>query len=751
MVKGNNHHSRHRQQNHKSHLGTFYPPIEEPRSSSGEESREDFDFKLSSHNNNTSNNIRGYHESSAPSWDMRAAPPSHASTNADAQPHLNPQHDITGVDSYQQLHQNVRPDVATNQWEEYPAQSGHGGTHKQRRDANTNKNIWSSEKMSVQNNDQSADSYSSYLHYERGPGASSSSTTGTLSVDARSWNHQYMGQQQQQQQQQYSSHHDSSIIRDMSVSMNRLDLFSTGTKGDTKTVTGASVTSGYSYSSNTIPGVVGVNSGSTGGESSLTQGQRYQSNYSYGNQRHGGHSMMNQGGQPYYTSQHPIQQQQHPQPQQWHPPNQSVDLFRPIRDREAPPGFHLDQNHEMTYTSMNSTPQIPEERNLIYPKESTSTNDNRRESARNQFGGRHREGQNRDRKQYVGEYTGSNREQGSSHHRRDRSKQPQRQMGTNKSVINEVRGMSSIHHHPRNGEDDYAAAQEETSLAGSNAIRMIMNPQGVEPISSSASLTSSNTSALVANRLPLERLTNDSSQVDSSVASTAVATAAASRVSDRPILPSIKDIEASSLHEVGNEEFHDDNDDDEDEEESYFWGADSSIDGTTISTHSKKRDWLLRMNRRLTEVPIGELDPSVTPISAIMNAWAKTKSSNGASMVEAWLNRAQEEFDAGNTKIIPTNKMFTMAVDAWAKSGEGVSAAQRAETILQQMNKKYQSTGLENLRPTTGIFNAVINAWARSKDKIAPNRAEQILKWMDNLHKTNPSIRPDKYTFNTGM
>jgi hypothetical protein len=67
------------------------------------------------------------------------------------------------------------------------------------------------------------------------------------------------------------------------------------------------------------------------------------------------------------------------------------------------------------------------------------------------------------------------------------------------------------------------------------------------------------------------------------------------------------------------------------------------------------------------------------------------------------------------------------------------------------MNKKYQSTGLENLRPTTGIFNAVINAWARSKDKIAPNRAEQILKWMDNLHKTNPSIRPDKYTFNTGM
>jgi hypothetical protein len=89
-------------------------------------------------------------------------------------------------------------------------------------------------------------------------------------------------------------------------------------------------------------------------------------------------------------------------------------------------------------------------------------------------------------------------------------------------------------------------------------------------------------------------------------------------------------------------------------------------------------------------------------------------------------------------------------VDAWAKSGEGVSAAQRAEAILQHMHEQYQSTRNEHLKPTTGIFNAVINAWARSKDKIAPARAEQILQWMDNLHQTNPSIQPDKYTFNTG-
>ena len=74
-----------------------------------------------------------------------------------------------------------------------------------------------------------------------------------------------------------------------------------------------------------------------------------------------------------------------------------------------------------------------------------------------------------------------------------------------------------------------------------------------------------------------------------------------------------------------------------------------------------KKDWLLRMNRRLHDIPIGELDPTTVPLSAIMNAWAKTKSSQGASMVELWLNRAQQEYDAGNRKVVPTSKMYTMA------------------------------------------------------------------------------------------
>lgn len=100
-----------------------------------------------------------------------------------------------------------------------------------------------------------------------------------------------------------------------------------------------------------------------------------------------------------------------------------------------------------------------------------------------------------------------------------------------------------------------------------------------------------------------------------------------------------------------------DNDDDNDSE------SPLSIP-TSMNT---KKDWLLRMNRRLHDIPIGDLDPTTVPLSAIMNSWARTKSSEGASMVELWLNRAQQEYDAGNRKVVPTSKMYTMAGASWVE------------------------------------------------------------------------------------
>jgi hypothetical protein len=622
---------------------------------SGEESREEFSLSFQSHRNT----IRGHHNPAIPPWDARVAPP------AEADLRLNSQKVIYND---RQSHRDVHPVETSSQWDEYSAQSGGS---RQRRNGKS-KNIWSLENQTFQ-----TDSDSSLYSAPTNPPIGTF-PLGTLNESSQ----RNLGALQQS--------HDGNI-RELSDSMYHLNF--KGMKDDNNTV-GVSTSSVTTYSSNTVPGVVGASSGSTGG-SSFT-GQHYRSNHT-GHQQ--SQSIMNSGAKVFYPKQYQTHQ------------------------KRAPPGF---QPHQKSETAFNSSTERKGERNFMYPKDGISSFDSNSYSNRQHRNKNHienskkrngkREERNGRERNYFEDGV-SNREKGDIY-RKNRSKEFSRPKET------KFGGASD--------------AGEEKSNANPDAIHMIMNPQAKDFLSSGASLSSSNTSALVANRLPLDRFDGETSHTSLGSGGSF------SKTSGRAILPSMNDIEVESLREKDDDSYFSD----DDEECSYFVGAESSVDDTA-TTNSKKKDWLLRMNRRLTEIPIGDLDPSTTPISAIMNAWAKTKSSNGASMVEKWLDRAQEEFNAGNTKVVPTNKMFTMAVDAWAKSGEGVSAAQRAEAILQHMNKQYQATGLENLRPTTGIFNAVINAWARSKEKIAPSRAEQILKWMDNLHKTNPSIKPDKYTFNT--
>ena len=138
-----------------------------------------------------------------------------------------------------------------------------------------------------------------------------------------------------------------------------------------------------------------------------------------------------------------------------------------------------------------------------------------------------------------------------------------------------------------------------------------------------------------------------------------------------PILPQqpVDDFMAALDRSLDND-LLDDNTDDTDGELSlqleemdpgFYSGEEDSWSDSRGGTGNKKHEWLLRMNRKLQEIPVGDLDPATVPLSAVMNAWAKTKSAQGADMVELWLKRAQQEYDAGNRRVVPTTKMYTMA------------------------------------------------------------------------------------------
>jgi hypothetical protein len=188
-----------------------------------------------------------------------------------------------------------------------------------------------------------------------------------------------------------------------------------------------------------------------------------------------------------------------------------------------------------------------------------------------------------------------------------------------------------------------AASADAEAMGSSEAIRQLMKPSAASSYSnytggSGAGCGSSTNSSLQPSML----------EMDGSYLHTA-GTATSRTADSHPILPQALQMNDDSFGQTMRSDDEEDDDDEDDSRNSYTQGAGGS-------PKSKEKKWLLRMNRKLAEIPIGELDPATMPLSAVMNTWAKTKSSQGASMVEMWLkqlNRADNRVDQA--------KMYTMA------------------------------------------------------------------------------------------
>ena len=113
-----------------------------------------------------------------------------------------------------------------------------------------------------------------------------------------------------------------------------------------------------------------------------------------------------------------------------------------------------------------------------------------------------------------------------------------------------------------------------------------------------------------------------------------------------------------------------------------------------------------------------------------MANWARRKTTHSALQVESLLKRVVDDHNAGNLDAKVTTRMYTMAIDAWAKTG-GKQAAHRAGEIHRGMVDAYRLTGDVDIKPSTISYNAVINAWSKSGcDAEAAVNAEGILDEM---------------------
>lgn len=112
-------------------------------------------------------------------------------------------------------------------------------------------------------------------------------------------------------------------------------------------------------------------------------------------------------------------------------------------------------------------------------------------------------------------------------------------------------------------------------------------------------------------------------------------------------------------------------------------------------------------------------------ILPLLLSWREAETPEGADTAERLIRRVEEERDAGNEMALLNSKHYTIAVDAWARSGHE-SSAENALRIIDKM--KEQSRQNLDVVPTRVTYNALMQAYSRqgSTEKI-----KEILDFME--------------------
>jgi len=133
-----------------------------------------------------------------------------------------------------------------------------------------------------------------------------------------------------------------------------------------------------------------------------------------------------------------------------------------------------------------------------------------------------------------------------------------------------------------------------------------------------------------------------------------------------------------------------------------------------------------------------------------MNGWSHRHSRKSALMVESLIRRFVQEQMKLKThfaSVVDMSAMYTCAIRGWTNSGERGAAAERAEEILDAMQKRYMD-GVEGIKPNLEAFNLVLMAYARSGKSDAPQQALSVLEKLHEWYTSGATdVSPNKESY----
>ena len=156
--------------------------------------------------------------------------------------------------------------------------------------------------------------------------------------------------------------------------------------------------------------------------------------------------------------------------------------------------------------------------------------------------------------------------------------------------------------------------------------------------------------------------------------------------------------------------------------------------GLAIEAHQLLNEMIGRMMHNIDDTEKSTTYPNQISWATVIQAYNNSKGSNSGMKSNDLLLELEHLYDTTRIRSLqPNADIYSMAILAQI-SGDH---ADIAEQLFWRMMDRYQQNAVvpihhvKNIPPNTSVCNALLHFWSRSHDPAAPQRAETILRWME--------------------
>jgi pentatricopeptide repeat protein len=145
---------------------------------------------------------------------------------------------------------------------------------------------------------------------------------------------------------------------------------------------------------------------------------------------------------------------------------------------------------------------------------------------------------------------------------------------------------------------------------------------------------------------------------------------------------------------------------------------------------------------RLYAKGLGHARPSRIVFNTLVNCWSRSNDPDAGIKAERILQWMEAQYEAGDEYVKPDEITFCNVLNAWANNARN-GGAERSQQILDHMQSL--SNEERGFRQSVISYNIVIKAWGRSGRFDAVQKAESLLKYLEN----QTEIHPDTTTYSS--